>query len=185
VYPYDELQGAPAAVRAAHGRILKLVDTGLWKDAQAAIAADRAVLAGDEAARWSAAVLAVIAEGRRRATEGAPYPLLAHLFYGDYAAILRLFEQYTPAQIFAAGGGPLLAGTVAEGYEEELVGQIYEYSFRATDYDPKNGVAMFLRAWAIAVETGEPAAAEFDLEEAVTAMPNVRLFRDALAFVRR
>ncbi len=177
-------ESAPAALREANDRAVRLAEAQLWKEAQAAIDAADAAGADDPAYRWNAALIGLHAGARYRSIADSPYPLLAQLFYGDYDAALEVMRAYTPEQLFATPN-PLVAGTVAEGFEDSLTYTITSTASLALEVQPDLAAASFLRGWAAYLSNPADPAALADIERAARLKPDDPLFSGSAAALKK
>ncbi|HEU4328402.1 MAG TPA: hypothetical protein VFS21_35015 [Roseiflexaceae bacterium] len=175
---------APAAQREANDRAVRLAQAQLWKEAQAAIDGAGADGAVDPAFRWNAALIGLHAGARYREIVDSPYPLLAHLFYGDYDAALEVVRAYPPEQLFATPN-PLVAGTVAEGFEDSLTYTITSTANLALAEQPDLAAALFLRGWATHLSDPADPAALVDIERAARLKPDDPLFSRSVEALKK
>ncbi|MBI5563724.1 MAG: hypothetical protein HY870_02440 [Chloroflexi bacterium] len=169
---------APTNVRDYNNRAVELANAGLWKDAQATI---DLVTTSDPIARWNAALTALYSQAWRDQISYQPYPLLDNLFYGDYAATLDVMHPYTPDQLFSLTG-PLIAGTMAEGWESTLADWITQTTNSAIQVQPDLAAAYFLRGYGAWLADQTNPAALADVEKAAQLAPNEKLFSDSVEF---
>ncbi len=183
---------APAEYVALNDTLLAQAQAGLWGDVRTTLEALDAAIAQrtnagvplPEALKWNVA-LARLNEEAKRARLSAPEPpylLLDHIFYGDYAGAVDLFRPYPPATIFAPGS-PLIAGTVAEGWEESLAGWAALSSGAALSANPDLAPAHFVAAWA-AWLAGDRTGALAAMERAAALAPDDSLYAAAVETLR-
>ncbi len=172
---------APAALRTPVNQAVALAQAGLWKDAQAAIAQ---VTSADPTVVWDAALIKLHAEPFAKQANSGPYPLLDHVFYGDYAAALDDMRPYTPEQIFSAKS-PLLTMQIAQGWEKSVANWITKTTTLAVGASPNLAAAYFLRGWANAIASPGSAAAVADVEKALTLAPAEPLYAASAAYLRK
>ncbi len=171
---------APAAARDATNQAIMLAEAGLWPDAQAA--AQQAVSAApdDETATWNAHFINYNSDAKRSAGGyWGPYPLLIYVFYGDYAAAVDVVRVYSAAELFSANS-PMIMGTVAEGWQEQL-GQILVFNAgSALNVRPDLAPAYFLRAWGRYLVNASDPDIKTDLQKAFELAPADSLYAEAL-----
>lgn len=162
---------------AAANRAVELAHAGLWKDAAATIDEAVAVAGATDNATltWNAILIHLHAEAMVAALADSPYPLLNHIFYGDYAAALEMMRPYTPAEIFSAET-PLIAGTVAQGWEQAVSQHIIQSADAALSAEPELAAAWFLRGWARFVADPTDPQAQADVARAAELAPAEPLF---------
>jgi hypothetical protein len=128
--------------RRANDRAVELARAGLYRDALAAIGG---ATSGHPTVAWNHALIDLVGRGRAAGAEG--YPLLGNLFYGDYGAAVAPMRGFGPADLFGATS-PLVAGTSAQDWGEQLVDRVVETTTRALGARPDLAEAYFLRGWA-------------------------------------
>jgi hypothetical protein len=173
----------PAALREPLDRAISLAQAGLYKDAAAALAPALAQPQTPES-RWNAGLLAVLIAARADQAASGAYPLLDNLFYGDYAAALAPMRGLTPAAIFGSPSA-LVAGTIAEGWEEPLTASITSTTELALRLDPNLAAAHFLRGWALHLADPASPEAVTEIERAAQLAPEDALFTESLAYLRQ
>ena len=130
-----DLEGDLAA-RA--GRIVRLAEANLWRDA-AALAIETSRGAPDhEGLRWLSTLVNRMA-ALRVAYAGSPgQPLLTNVLAGEYGAAFALMRTLTPEEAFALNG-PLISGTAAETDLPTMVSYLLFYAdeaLKVRDDDP-------------------------------------------------
>lgn len=171
-------EAAPTQLRDLTNRAVELAQAGLWKDALETINQAVALDAQNPLVNMDAALIKLHA-GQDK--EG--YPLLGHIFYGDYAAALELLRPYSVEQIFAQPN-PLITGTEAEGWETELSQRIIDHSTRALQLQPELAAAFFWRGWAKHLANpGDPGVLS-DIEQAARLAPQEPLFSQSLTYLK-
>lgn len=173
---------SPAAAEFANPAV-RLAQGGRWKDAMATVARGDLLNSTDPLIRWNAALIRLHAEARQAQVQAQTYPLLNNLFYGDYEAVLALMRPVPIDQLFSRGG-PLIKGTVAEGWEDALSDWVAITANAALTVDPDLAEAYFLRGWAAYLMDPNDSAVRPDLEKAAQLKPGEKLFADALAWVK-
>ena len=174
------LMGQPQPLRDAVNPAVELAQAGLWKDAYAQIDQVQDLLAeypdaDTRTATWDRILIKLHAEAMAAEAVDSAYPLLAHLFYGDYAAALELMRPYTPAQLFSADS-PLIVGTVADGWQDTLNDWIARVTTQALALKPDLAAAYFLRGWAAYLVDPGNAQTMADVQRAVELAPDDPLF---------
>ena len=176
---------APEALREANQAALRLAAAGLWGEAVAAIDAGSALNADDPLFEWNAVYIQYNAQAKLDVINdrGNPgYPLLAHLFYGDYAGVLDVMRAFPSAEIFALRT-PLIAGTPAEGATQQLANRILSSVEPALRVRPELAAAYFLRAWGTFLKNGfADDAVLADLAQAAQLDGDEPLFAQTVAF---
>jgi hypothetical protein len=106
-----------------NNRAVQLAQAGLWQEAETTINQALALDNQEPIVGWNARLITLHAETLRADLALSGYPLLSHIFYGDYAAALALLRPYPPAQLFSSQS-PLIIGTMAEDYQADLANWI-------------------------------------------------------------
>lgn len=176
---------AAPELQAENDNLLALANAGLWKEVFAALPAAEELSASasggdpDGQFAWNLRVLRLNADAKRAAAEdpSAPFPLLAHLFYGDFDAALNVMQQYAPDDLFATPSA-LVTNSVAEGWEETLANWIERTTAPALDVRPDLAAAWFVRGygdWLV----GHNAEARTSLRQAATLAPDNTFMQEA------
>lgn len=183
-----ELSRVEAAVASAatnlNNQAVALAQAGLWDSAQALIVQARAFSPQDETVAWNAILINLTTDDLRARLQDSAYPLLAHIFLGDYAGALGLMRPYSPDQLFNPQT-PLVVGTVAEGWEPALQEWITRSANQALRAMPDLAAAYFLRGWATYLTEPGSHKAVADVAIAAQLAPDEPLFRDSLAYLKR
>ncbi len=182
---------APADLRQAVNHAIELANAGLWKDAKALIDQAIPITAANPGAtrpyyflsKWNwVLIFSQTLALHEQIAQGA-YPLLNNLFYGDYAATLDVMRPYPPDQLFSLTG-PLIAGTLAEGWESTLADWITQTTNSAIQVQPDLAAAYFLRGYGEWLADQQNPAALADIEKAAALDPNEKLFSDSVGFLK-
>ena len=176
---------APAPLVELNVRALQLVEAGLWKDALATIdeALTLSVSDPSEVFTWNSAAIRLNAEAKRDAIADSAYPLLAHIFYGDFEAAVGLIRDEAWVDGAFIPDTPLIVGTVAEGWEEALAEWITGAAESALAYDPELAAAHFLMGWAAYVQTQDEAAALPHIQRAAELAPDDEFYAKSVEFL--
>lgn len=174
---------APADVRDFNQSLIALAQAGLWQDALA-ILDEAAVFSYTEPAlQWNLIYVRVNGEAHREAAANNPaYPLLTHLFYGDYEAVLDILRNVGADGLFIPDSD-LVVGTVAEGWEPTLADWITQTVNPAIELQPELAPAYFLRGWAAYLRDHNAADAVADVKMAADLAPDEELYTKSLEFL--
>lgn len=179
----EDMQDNPAF--AANNKALEYAQAGLWHDALMSIdeaatqAGGQDVAIGEGSLLWNQALIRQTHDAHGAAIKDSAYPLLNKVFYGDYAGAVEDMRQYTPEQIFATAS-PLISGTVAEGWEQDLAQYISKSADAALAAKPDLAPAYFVRAWGENLATPGSEQVLADLTKAAELAPDDTLFADSL-----
>lgn len=173
---------APEGLRRLNDQAIVLAQAELWQDAWETI---RQIGAAGDAAEWNStewnsALIELHATRRAKAVGSSPYPLLAHIFAGDYPAALELFRPLRPEKIFTPQS-PLLVGTAAAGQEANLSAYLLQFTDKALAARPDLAGAYFVRAWASYLVNPE-GQFRHDLQSATRLAPSDPLFAACAAY---
>jgi hypothetical protein len=138
---------APGELSDLNDRAVQLAKGELWKDSQAAIHQAAQLDPDNETVAWNAALIDLHADARTKWAQVSSYPLLSHVFAGDYPNALDVLKGYSPEELFQVPN-PLIIGTAAEGWEEALVDWMERFTGKALEIKPDLAAAYYLRAWA-------------------------------------
>lgn len=167
-------------LRELNNQSVLFAQAELWKDAQTSINQANSMNPNDDLIHWNAVYINLVADARASSVKEGAYPLLSLMFYGDYPAILDLMRVYPTSTLFGKPN-PFVAGTVAEGYESQLVEWINDFTSRTITLKPDLAPPYFLRGWAAYLEDSHSDSAIKDIEMAVRLAPEERLFEESLA----
>jgi hypothetical protein len=173
------LQEMPAEMEASPGarendEAVALARGGLWRDAMSAIAeAKRASSGPQPVIDWNHGIIKLHADAMLEHTRDSGYPLLAHVFYGDYEGAVDLMRRYSADALFTPAS-PLVKETIAEQWLTELSQSIVESATAALQVQPDLASAYFLRGWAryIVDPTRNAGEARADAEKAASLAPD-------------
>ncbi len=172
-------EGASGA--AENNRAVDLASAGLWKDAGEMIGQGDSQ---EPAVVWNRALIGIYVEQLAAAAAYGTYPLLDSLFYGDYEAVLKLFRGYSAAELLAVPN-PLIAGSVAEGWESDLSSRIVSSAEAALEAAPELAGAHFLLGWGTYLDDPTDPAVEYEFQRAVELASSEAIFSDTLAYLRQ
>ncbi len=164
-----------------NNRAVELANADLWPAALAQIeeaeqlAVETAVPTHAAILEWNAALIRLYNQAYQAELNHAPYPLLTHIFYGDYAAALEIMRGHSSEQLFSPTP-PVTQGTVAEGNEQWLASYILQQTNAAIAAQPELATAYYFRAWATYLNNpADPQIAQ-DLQQAAALAPDEPLF---------
>ena len=176
---------APAEVSAFNQALLDLAQAGLWKDVLATLDVAGTFSYTEPALEWNLIYARLNAEARRDAAANqVAYPLLSHLFYGDYEAVMDLLRGAGADGLFTEQS-PLVVGTPAEGWEPTLADWIVNTVDPALALKPDLAAAYFLRGWAAYLRAYDTAAALPDVQKAAELAPDEALFSQSVELLSK
>lgn len=176
-------ESAPADLRSLNDRAVVLAKASLYADALPLIQQALALAPDNEQVYWNAQEIELYAENRLDFAANGAYPLLGYVFYGDYAAAVEEMRSLSPEQIFDLES-PLIVGTAAEGWVEQLSGYLISFAGDALAVQPDLAEAHFLRAWGrFLADPGDPGVSE-DVNRAAQLAPDDVLFAESAAYLQ-
>lgn len=163
---------------------LAIKETGgdLWKAAKENIQKALALDPQNATLIWNAALIGITADAREAHVKDSGHPVMAMLFYGDYAAAIARIRNHTPEKLFGPES-PLILGTPAEGDVESFKKLVTETTTKALGAEPDLAGALFLRGWAEFALGKDNAAATADIQRAAELDPNEALFQVTSAYI--
>jgi hypothetical protein len=174
----------PGELHDLTNQAIALAQAGLWKDAQAAITQTLLLQQDNPDATWAAGLIRLTASARAEQAQSGAYPLLDNLFYGDYPAVLNLMRAHKPAELWSAET-PLVKGTTAEGWEQQVTDEITRTTDLAIAAIPDLAAAYFLRGWGVHLSDPSNQIVLADIERAAQLDPKEALFSESLAYLRK
>ena len=178
-------QGFPFA--GLNRKAVAFAQADLWAEALRAIndavaqagATDPPTTAGS--LRWNQRLIRMIHDAHRGAIEISAYPLINEVFYGDYVRAVDRMRACQAADLFRTDS-PLIVGTVAEGWTENLGEYLVNSAGRALAVVPDRAEIYFVRAWGKFLVNPDDPTIGADLERAARLQPNDQFFADAFAW---
>jgi hypothetical protein len=179
--------GQPQPMRDVVNPAVEMANAGLWKDALVKITEARDLApsypeCNVQALNWDYALIKLHADAMAADAVSGIYPLLSRVFYGDYAAAVDLMRPYGPAQVFDPAG-PLIAGTVAEGYVDVLSAQIVQSADAALGVKPDLAEAYLMRGWARYLVDPASPQARADVHQAAALRPGDAFMAQCAAYL--
>ncbi len=177
--------------RQRNNDAVEYAQAGLLKDALALLPLieGEPQSAAEEIAVWNTTLIRLNGEVQQNNAQNEPiYPILQNIFYGDYLAAVEPFRDHTPEEIFAQPS-VVVAGTVAEDWEQELGQWVFALSDRALEVfgaerAEETAAAHFLRAWAAYIVDPEDPAMFDSLAGAVQFAPGDPLYNASFAYLK-
>lgn len=176
---------APLELQTANDTAIELAEAGLWKDALKTV--EKGLMLGltdpSQTFAWNASLIRLNADAKRTQmnNKSSAYPLLDHVFYGDYPGAVNLMRPYLPEEIFSLTS-PLISGTVAAGWEESLASWLDISTTSALGVMPDLAPAHFLAGWA-AFLVGDQEEAVRSVARAAQLDPDDKLYGNSLVFL--
>lgn len=177
-------RSAAAELRQVMDEAIALAEAGLWQEAEMLARRAEELNAEEQnpTATWNIALIMLTARGRAEEARNGAYPLLDSLFYGDYTAITGILSGYSAQELFSQPN-PLIVGTPAEGFEEQLITSITDYTTRTLEVRPQLATAYFLRGWASYLQNPQSNEALADVQRAAELEPDLPLFASSAEYL--
>ncbi len=177
---------AEASPRASafNDGLITLATHGFWNDVERELVLADTLLREDASGTlaWNLQLLRLNAGARRLLIEEpSAYPLLDHVFFGDYAGAVDLMRPYAPDAIFSPQS-PLIVGSVAEGWEATLAAWLQQHTEAALALKPDLAAAHFLLGWAHYL-VGDANAAGAEVRAAAELAPDEPLYTESAALL--
>jgi len=137
----------------------------------------------NQAVKWNAVKINLIADARNAAVEDSPYPILSQIFYGDYDAAVDIMREYSPEEIFNKDS-PLLVDTIAEKYRKSLYNHVVSFSSKALNADPDLASAYFLRGWVKYINGSDFSDVMDDISKAAELVPADNFFAESVLYLQ-
>lgn len=175
---------APAELRELNNRAVELAQARLLQQAQAQIEQAQALDGQDTTVAWNAALINLLWQEQLEQAQQGPYPLLESVFYGNYENSLDVMRAYSPEEIFSQPT-PLIAGTVAEGWQESVSDWLLDLAGRAIEVEPELAPAYFLRGWGRFLAHPDSPEVLADVQRAAELEPGEALFSQSLEYLQQ
>ena len=172
----------PLHLRAINSSALALAEAGLYADALDEI--ERAEIAAptDPTVQWNALWIRHHLEVSRQLALVSPFPLLSHVFAGDWDFAFEVLWSLGPATLFS--DTPIPAGSAAFGFEQTVGHLLVQYGNNALIVQPERADIHALSAWGrFLLDSNDPAILP-SLEKAVELAPGSSRFAELAAAFR-
>lgn len=172
-----------ARARALTEQASALVEADLWARARATMQLAVDAAPEDEDIRWMQRAIDRTAAARLEDAGAPQQPVTTAVLAGEYDLAVSLMAEHAPAEAFDPAG-PLVAGTVAEGWGETMGLHLLDYAGRALQVDPQLAPAYAVRALGrMLLDEPDPAAALMDMEAAMAIVPGNEFYRAAYEYL--
>jgi len=168
----------PDRVRVPINQAVAWAQAGLWKSASIMLRRASTAYMDHPAAVWNVALIKLQAEARAAHARRSAYPLLAQVFYGDYASAVATMRRHDAEALFGPQP-PLVAGTPAQGWEANLVDWIERSTSAAIAEQPDLAAAYFIRGWARHIGNPIDGNALRDVQRAADFAPEEPLYSES------
>ena len=174
----------PVDLRALNDRAVDLAEASLFADALAQIEQAEAIAPEDATIAWNAVWIRHHLEASRQAASSSPFPLLSHVFAGDWeTAFDSLWTLGLPA---FSSGAPIPAESSAAGFEQIVGVLLAQYGDTAHNLQPERAAIHALGAWGrFLIDRNDPAVRAGFQRAAELAQKDPRYNEIAAAFEGR
>ena len=161
-----------------NNQMAELAAAGLWQEAANYIGS---LTRDNPVVTWNSIIVAEHANALSTASATSRFPLLSHLFAGDYDAAIAELRPYPPELLFA-DRPEIIIGTPAEPHLNHMAVTIIETTNLALTYNHENAAAQFLRGWGLFLLSQADPDAVLAIEKADALAPTDPLFADSLFY---
>ena len=135
----------PLHLRAINSHALALADAGLYADALDEIERAEIAAPSDPSVKWNALWIRHHLEVSRQLALVSPFPLLSHVFAGDWDYSFEVLWSMDPSTLFS--DTPIPADSAAYGFEQTVGHLLIQYGDSALIVQPGRGDVHALVAW--------------------------------------
>ena len=172
----------PIHLRAINSQSLSLAEAGLYADALDEIERAEIAAPSDQTVRWNALWIRHHLEVSRQLALTSPFPLLSHVFAGDWDFSFEVLWAMGPATLFS--DTPIPASSAAFGFEKTVGHLLVQYANSALIVQPERAEVHALGAWGrFLLDSDDPAVLP-GLERAAELAPGDSRFSELVAAYR-
>ena len=172
----------PIHLRAINSQALSLAEAGLYADALDEIERAEIAAPSDQTVRWNALWIRHHLEVSRQLALTSPFPLLSHVFAGDWDFSFEVLWAMGPATLFS--DTPIPASSAAFGFEKTVGHLLVQYANSALIVQPERAEVHALGAWGrFLLDSDDPAVLP-GLERAAELAPGDSRFSELVAAYR-
>ena len=135
----------PSELRAFNDRAAELAGASLFADALEQIEQAEAIAPENTTIAWNAIWIRHHLEASRAEASSSSYPLLSHIFAGDWDLSFEILWSMGPSSLFSET--PIPASSEALGFEEEVGQLLVQYGNGALLVQPDRADIHALSAW--------------------------------------
>ena len=168
-----------AELRAWNSHALALAEAGLYADALIEIEQAEILSPSNETVRWNAIWIRHHLDVSRQLAFASPFPLLSHVFAGDWDASLDALWSMGPEGLF--GDEPIPAGSAAFGFEHTVGELLNQYGHHALTLQPDRAAIHAVDAWGHFLHDRDDPAVLSKLLKAAELAPEDSRFADLAA----
>jgi hypothetical protein len=168
-----------AELRAWNSHALALAEAGLYADALIEIEQAEILSPSNETVRWNAIWIRHHLDVSRQLAFASPFPLLSHVFAGDWDASLDALWSMGLEELF--GDEPIPAGSAAFGFEHTVGELLNQYGHHALTLQPDRAAIHAVDAWGHFLHDRDDPAVLSKLLKAAELAPEDSRFADLAA----
>ncbi len=174
----------PLHLRAINSHALALAEAGLYADALDEIERARVAAPSDPTVHWNALWIRHHLEVSRQLAGTSPFPLLSHVFAGDWDFSFEVLWSMDPSTLFSRT--PIPADSAAFGFDQTIGLLLTQYGNNALIVQPERADIHALVAWGRFLLNRDDPAVLSGLEKAADLAPgNFRIAALAAAYKER
>ena len=173
----------PVHVRAINSHALALAEAGLYADALDEIERAEIAAPSDQTVRWNALWIRHHLEVSRQLALASPFPLLSHVFAGDWDFSFEVLWALGPSTLFS--DTPIPAGSAAFGFEQTVGHLLVQYGNNARIVQPDRADIHALGAWGRFLLNSDDPAVLSGLERSGELAPGDSRFAELAAAYRK
>jgi hypothetical protein len=188
----------PVEVSSPLYQLFEIARLGLWTETRPFKRAHETEIGFDSLARMYLYIFELHRDDFEEQAQRGGYPLLDKLFHGDYAAAEALLRAYSPEELFVSPS-PLIAETMAEGWEEQVLTWITSTTDRLISVNnggdapslpapirdvDRLAAANYLHGWALSLGEGGPSAGQSYFEQAAKLKPDDAFYQATVAYLQ-
>ena len=172
----------PVHLRAINSQALALAEAGLYADALDEIERAEIAAPSDQTVRWNAHWIRHHLEVSRQLAQVSPFPLLSHVFAGDWDFSFEVFWSMGPSKLFS--DTPIPASSSAFGFEQTVGHLLVQFGNSALIAQPYRADIHALGAWGRFLLDRDDPAVLAELEKAAELAPDDTRFEELAAAYR-
>ena len=172
----------PIHLRAINSLALALAEAGLYADAMDEIERAEIAAQSDQTVRWNALWIRHHLEVSRQLALVSPFPLLSHIFAGDWDFSFEVLWSMGPATLFS--DTPIPVSSPAFGFEQTVGHLLVQYANNALIVQPERADIHTLGAWGRFLLDRDDPAVLAELEKSAELAPGDPRFDELAAAYR-
>ena len=167
-------------LRASNSLALALAESGLYAEAAAEIEQAQLMAPANATVQWNALWIRHHLDVSRQLALTSPFPLLSHVFAGDWEASFDELWSMGSSSVF--GDTPIPVGSAAYGFEQTVGHLLVQYGNAALGLQPERAAIQALTAWGRYLLNQDYPAVLAGLEKAAELAPEDTRFAELAAY---